>query len=430
VQKNTAKHDPLDDDPEEMSEEYARVEKLQAQYLVYTNRAQFGAQALNKLGVQVPFDPMLQVARADASSVEDRPREALGIYTHVLADHPGDIEALAGLGKTDLELAQYDRAADVNALFGAQFPDSVPVRNFQKEYQTYRSPDLIVAVNGQRGNSVLADNDWSIDTLLYSQPIFNYWRVFAHQFSGHADTGDGTDISRVRNGLGGDFRFYGWDASAEVDRSTGSQARTGGAGSVSYEPTDRWTIAAGFDTNDNSLPWKAYQQNVTGRTLDGSVRYQVDDYRYFDLGYGASRYSDMNFHQQWTGTWFERLYSTPVNEVSLTVDADTNSNTLANTTYYAPARDFTGQLTIKYEWTPWRDADRLFAQNLYATVGDYSERGYGSSFLWEIRFEQEWKLGTRATVSYGIGISSQCYDGAREYSKLAYLNLNIPLGKP
>jgi biofilm PGA synthesis protein PgaA len=430
VQQNTARHDPLDDDPQEMSEEYSRVEMLQAQYLVYTSRAQFGAQALDKLRVQAPFDPMLQAARADASSVEDRPREASGVYRQMLVDHPGDIEALAGLGKTDLELAQYDRATDVNALFGAQFPDSVPVRNFQNAYQAYRSPELIVAVSGQKGNSVLADNDWSIDTLLYSQPIYNYWRVFAHQFSGHADTGDGEDISRVRNGLGGDFRFYGWDASVEVDRSTGSQARTGAAGSVSYEPTDRWTFGAGFDTNDNSLPWKAYQQNVTGRTLNGSVRYQVDDYRYFDLGYGASRYSDTNFHQQWMGTWFERLYSTPVNQVSMTVEADTNSNTLANTAYYAPGRDFTGQVTVKYQWTPWRDADHSFSQNVYATVGDYSERSYGSSFLWEVRLEQQWKLGTRATVSYGIGISSQHYDGAREYSKLAYLNLNIPLGKP
>jgi biofilm PGA synthesis protein PgaA len=427
VQKNTPKHDVMDDDPDEMSEEYARVEKLQAQYLVYTSRAQFGARALDKLRVQAPLDPMLQAARADASAVQDRPREAWGGYTQMLVDHPGDVEALAGLGKTDLELAQYDRATQVNSLFGSQFPESVPVRNFQNEYQAYRSPELIVTVNGQKGNSVLADNDWSIDSLLYSAPIANYWRIYAHQFSGHADTGDGEDIGRVRNGLGGDFRYYGWDGSLEVDRSTGSQARTGAAGLVTYEPTDRWTFGAGFDTNDNTLPWKAYQQNVTGRTLDGSVRYQVDDYRYFDLGYGASRYSDSNVHQQWTGSWFERLYSTPAHELSMTVDADTNSNTLADTLYYAPARDFTGQATLKYQWTPWRDGDRSFSQNVYGTVGDYAERGFGSSFLWEVRLEQQWKFGTHATLTYGIGVSSQCYDGAREFSKLAYLNLNIPL---
>jgi biofilm PGA synthesis protein PgaA len=427
LQKNTPKHETLDDDPSEMSDAYSRVQKMQAQYLVYTGRSREGAQALDKLRVQAPFDPALQVARADTSIVQDRPREAMQSYTQLLVDHPGDLEALEGLGKVELDLAQYDRATQMNTLFGTRFPDATSVRNFADEYAAYRSPELSVTMNGEKGNSVLADNEWDIDTRLYSSPILNYWRVFAHEFVGHADTGDGESIARVRNGVGGDFRYYGLDASLEANRSTGGQARTGAAGSIGYEPNDRWTFNAGFDTNDNTLPWKAYQMGVTGRSLNGSARYQVDDQRYFDLNYGAARYSDTNINQQWAGTWFERLYSTARHQFSMNVELGTSSNTLANTAYYAPSRDFTGQATLKYQWTPWQDGDHAFSQNLYGTVGDYAERGFGSSFLWEIRIEHQWKLGTRATLMYGIGFASQCYDGARELSKLGYLNLKIPL---
>jgi biofilm PGA synthesis protein PgaA len=427
LQANTPKHSPLDDDPDELSEDYARVEKMQAQYLVYTSRAHQGSGALDKLHVEAPFDPEVLSARADAAQVEGRVHEANAIYAQMLVDHPGDVEGMTGLGKTELELAQYDRATEMSALFGARFPDTVPVRNFEQQYDAYRSAELIVAVNGQKGNSVLADNDWGIDTQIFSAPIADYWRVFAHQFSGRADTGDGDSIWRIRNGLGGDFRHYGVDASVEADQTTGAQSRTGAAGALSYELDDHWTFSGGFDTNDNTLPWKAYQQGVTGRTLDANAQYQVGDYRTLELGYGISRYSDENLHQQWNASWYERLFSTARNEVSMTVDLDTNSDTLANTAYYAPSRDYTGQVTFKYEWTPWRDGDRSFSQNLYGTVGEYRENDFGDSFLWEVRLEHQWKFASYSTLTYGIGLASQCFDGQRELSKLAYLNLKIPI---
>ncbi|MFL9911379.1 poly-beta-1,6 N-acetyl-D-glucosamine export porin PgaA [Paraburkholderia sp. RL17-337-BIB-A] len=416
----------LSEHPEDVNEDYGRVKKLQAQYLLYTDHTREGVAALDELRHEAPFDPALISARSDASLVEQRPHEAQKVYESTLVDHPGDIETLAGLGKTALQLNQYDRAAEINATFGDRFPDDNTVRTYQRDYEVYRSPQLIVAANGQKGNSVIADNDWGVDTQLYSMPIANYWRVFAHQFSGRADTGDGDSVSRIRNGIGGDFRFHGIDAAAEVDHSTGPQARTGGVGSLSYEPDDRWKFSAGADTNTNTLPWKAYQQGVTGRTATGSVRYSIDDHRYFDLAYGVSRYSDTNLNQQWVATWYERLLSTPRHLVATWVELNTSSNTLANTAYFTPHRDMTAQVTAMYQWTPWRDADKSFSQRVYGTVGGYRQTDIGNSLLWEVRLEQQWQLGTQASLAYGIGVASQRMDRTRENSKLIYLNLNIP----
>jgi hypothetical protein len=234
-------------------------------------------------------------------------------------------------------------------------------------------------------------------------------------------------VSRVRNGIGGDFRYYGWDAAAEVNHTTGPQARTGGAGTVAFEPDDHWKFSTGIDTNDNALPWKAYQAGVTGRTASADARYQFDDYRYFDLAYGVSRYSDTNLHQEWNGTWYERLFNTPRHEVSMWVDVNTNSNTVANTAYFNPLRDYTAQWTGMYQWTPWRDVDKSFSQRVYTTVGGYRQVDVGNSLLWEVRLEQQWQFGTKASLAYGIGLSSQRQDRTRDTSKIIYLNLNIPL---
>lgn len=425
--KSTPMYADLAEHPEDLSEDYGRVKKLQAQYLLYTNRTREGVDALDSLHHDAPFDPSLISARSDAALVRQRPHDAQKLYEGTLVDHPGDVETLAGLGKTSLELYQYDRAAEVNATFGDRFPESGSVNKFDREFGVYQSPQLIVAGNGQKGNSVLADNNWGIDTQLYSQPIAQYWRVFAHQFSGRADTGDGESVSRVRNGVGGDFRYYGWDAAAEVNHSTGPQARTGFAGTLAFEPDDHWKFSTGVDTSDNALPWKAYQAGITGRTASAAARYRFDDYRYFDLGYGVSRYSDDNLHQQWNATWYERLFQSPRHEVSMWVDLNTNGNTVANTEYFNPHRDITAQVTAMYQWTPWREVDKSFSQRVYGTVGAYRQTDIGNSGLWEVRLEQQWQFGTKAALAYGIGMSSQRQDHTREYSKLIYLNLNIPL---
>ena len=427
IKKTTPVYADLSDDPEEVSEDYGRVKKLEAQYLLYTNRTKEGVAALDELRKDAPFDPSLVSARSDAALVQERPHQAEKLYQDTLVDHPGDIETLAGLGKTEIELNQYDRAAAINAEFTDRFPDSNTVKNFQRDFEAYQSPQLIVEGNGQKGNSTLADNDWGVDTQLYSQPIANYWRVFAHQFSGRADTGDGASVSRIRNGVGGDFRYYGWDAAAEVDHSTGPTGYTGVAGTVAFQPNDHWKFSTGIDTNDNSLPWKAYQAGITGRTASADARYQFDDYRYFDLGYGVSRYSDTNLHQQWNGTWYERLFNTPKYEISTWVDLDTNGNTLANTAYFNPHRDMTAQITTMFQWTPWRNVDRQFSQRVYATVGGYRQTDIGNSMLWEVRLEQAWQLGTHSSLAYGVGVASQRFDHSRETSKLIYLNLNVPL---
>ncbi|CAN0628609.1 biofilm PGA synthesis protein PgaA [Burkholderia multivorans] len=417
----------LAEHPEDLNEDYGRVKKLQAQYLLYTGRTREGIAALDTLRREAPFAPELISARSDASLVKERPHEAQQLYASALVDHPGDVETLAGLGRTALELNRYDRAAEINAMFGDRFPDNNTVKSLQRDFDAYRSPQLIVAANGQKGNAVLADNDWGIDTQLYSMPIARYWRVFAHQFSGRANTGDGNSVSRIRNGVGGDFRFNGIDAALEVNRSTGPEARTGVAGSLAYQPGDAWRFSAGFDTSTDALPWKAYQAGVNGRTATGAIRYSVDDRRYFELGYGVARYTDTNLSQQWRATWYERFVNTPRHLVATWVELDTSSNTLTNTAYFNPVRDLTAQATAMYQWTPWRDADRWFAQRVYATVGGYRQTDIGNSLLWEVRVEQQWQFTRSASLAYGIGLASQRMDRTRETSKLIYLNLNVPL---
>ncbi|MDW3686288.1 poly-beta-1,6 N-acetyl-D-glucosamine export porin PgaA [Cupriavidus sp. CV2] len=425
--RNTPSQDELSEDTDKTNPEYGRVKKLQAQYLLYTNHVREGIEALDALRKDAPFDPSFLTARADGSLVLERPYASQSIYRQAQADHPGDIESLVGIGKTALQLHQYDQGKAVAAAFDGNFPDNNSVKNFQREYRVYERPQLIIDATGERGNAVLADHAWGVDTRLYSSPLADYWRIFAHQYSGRAATGDSQSVSRVRNGIGGDYRRDGWEAAAELHQSTGGNGKTGGTGTLAYQPNDHWRFGAGVDSDDNALPWKAYQAGVTGRTATANARYSQDDARYFNVMYGVSRYSDTNLHQQWEGTWYQRLMNQPRHQVSIWLDVGSTSNNLAGTAYFNPRRDYTAQLRSMYQWTPWRYAEKSFSQRVYATVGGYKEDGFGESMLWELRLEQYWQLGRKASLAYGIGVGSKRYDASRETSKLIYINLNIPL---
>ncbi len=425
--RNTPSHTDLSEDADKINPEYGRVKKLQAQYLLYTNHVQEGLEALDALRKDAPFDPSFLTARADGSLVLERPYASQSIYRQAQADHPGDIESLVGIGKSALQLYQYDQAKAVAAAFDGNFPDNNSVMNFQRDYHVYERPQLIIDAIGERGNAVLADQAWGVDTRLYSSPLAEYWRVFAHQYSARADTADGQSVSRVRNGIGGDYRRDGWEASAEVHQSAGGNGKTGGTGTLAFRPNDHWRFGASADSDDNALPWKAYQVGVTGRTARASARYSQDDARYFNVMYGVSRYSDTNLHQEWEGTWYQRLMNQPRHQVSIWLDVGSTSNNLNNTAYFNPRRDYTAQLRTMYQWTPWRYAEKSFSQRVYATVGGYKEDGFGDSMLWEVRLEQYWQLGRKASLTYGVGVGSKRYDATRETSKLIYVNLNIPL---
>jgi len=347
------------------------------------------------------------------------------MYSATLSDHPDNVEALGGLGRTSLAVGDYANARRIIDALDDTFPENGAVRTFKRDYQAFHAPVLTVDVNGEHGNSVLADNEFSIETFLYSPPIYDNWRVFAHTFYGHANTDIG-DISRTRTGVGGDYRNGPLTVSAEATRSLGSDARTGGNGEVTYAFNDYLSATAGVDSDSNSLPWKAYVNHIWGRTANVAFNFTDTDRRSAALAYSAGRYSDSNFHQEITASGTQRVFTAPNQLLNVTLTFDTSSNTRANTPYFAPSRDYTAEVTAMHQWSIWRSGEKSLQQRIYLSAGAYNERGFGTSGVWSARLEHAWVFSHDVTLTYGIGVGSHAYDGSRELSETAYAALTIP----
>ncbi|WP_412024784.1 poly-beta-1,6 N-acetyl-D-glucosamine export porin PgaA [Burkholderia cepacia] len=407
------------------NDDYLRYYRLRAQYLIYTGRVDEGIAALEKLEKEVPFNAEVRSAHADAVSGQSHPRQAIAMYHASLTDHPDNVEMLAGLGRAALSADDYATAKSVDQTFDNTFPDSGSVRAFKRDYNAYRSPVFTTDLSYEHGNSALADNSFTSDSYVYSQPFGDNWRVFSHTFFGYAQTDSG-NISRTRTGVGGDYRHGPLTVQGEVTRSLGTDGRTGGRGSVTYNLNDYWTVSGALDSNDNTLPWKAYVAHIWGRSANVEVVYRQNDRREVKLSYGVSRYSDANFHQEISATGTQRVYTSANQLVNISLDLGTDSNTRQDAPYFNPGRDYAAAATVMHQLTLWKKGDMSLQQRLSASGGVYNERGFGTSALWTARLQHVWTFKHDITLSYGVEVSSHAYDGQRERSETGFLSVNLP----
>ncbi|WP_269502459.1 poly-beta-1,6 N-acetyl-D-glucosamine export porin PgaA [Burkholderia sp. IMCC1007] len=405
--------------------DYLRYYRLRAQYLIFTGHVDEGIAALEQLEKEVPFNSEVRAAHADAVSGQSHPRQAIAMYRASLTDHPDSVEMLAGLGRAALNADDYETAKTVDQTVDNTFPDSGAVRAFKRDYKAYRSPVFTTDLSYEHGNSALADNSFTSDSYVYSQPFGDNWRVFSHTFFGYAQTDSG-NIKRTRTGVGGDYRHGPLTVQAEVTRSFGTDGRTGGRGTIAYALNDYWTVSAGVDSNDNSLPWKAYAAHIWGRSANASVVYRQNDRREVKLTYGVSRYSDSNFHQEIAATATQRVYTSARQLVNVSLDLGTDSNTRNDAPYFSPRRDYAAAATVMHQLQLWKKGDMGLQQRISVSGGVYNERGFGSSALWSARLEHAWTFKHDITLSYGIEVNSHAYDGQRERSETGFMSVNLP----
>ncbi|WP_396330821.1 poly-beta-1,6 N-acetyl-D-glucosamine export porin PgaA [Burkholderia anthina] len=405
--------------------DYLRYYRLRAQYLIFTGHVDEGITALEQLEKQVPFNAEIRAAHADAVSGQSHPRQAISMYRASLTDHPDSVEMLAGLGRASLTADDYTTAKSIDQTLDNTFPDSGAVRGFKRDYKAYRSPVFTTDLSYEHGNSALADNSFTSDSYVYSQPFGDNWRVFSHTFFGYAQTDSG-NVSRTRTGVGGDYRHGPLTVQGEVTRSLGTDGRTGGRGSIAYALNDYWTVSAGLDTNDNSLPWKAYAAHVWGRSANVEVVYRQNDRREIKLSYGVSRYSDSNLHQEIAATATQRVYTSANQLVNVSLDLGTDSNTRQDAPYFNPGRDYAAAATVMHQLMLWKKGDMGLQQRISVSGGVYNERGFGTSPLWSARLEHAWTFKHDITLSYGVEVSSHAYDGERERSETGFMSVNLP----
>jgi len=371
----------------------------------------------------IPYNSEARQSSASLALARGWPRQGNEMLRRTIGSDPINPALRADLSENLLTLqdwpaarAALDAATDLD-------PDNGAVRRARRSYALYDSYELYVEAGYGEGGEInyFGSRDWSIDSYLYSRPIADDWRVFAHNYSASADF-EGDSQTWIRSGAGVEWRQKDWRLTGEVNGGNGVKA--GATGTVRWKPDDTWTFYGGAESVTNQIPLRAVADGIYASRASLGADWRQNESRKLALAVAASNFSDGNLRNGVNASWFERWASGPKWMFETTLGADASRNSLdTSVNYFNPKSDRSLWLTAAVENLTWRSYDHSFRQRLALTAGTYWQEYYGSGAIEAIEYGHRWELDRDLSLRYGIGRMLRPYDGEREGRTFANLVL-------
>ncbi len=369
----------------------------------------------------LPYNSEARQSSASLALARGWPRQGDEMLRRTLGSDPINPSLYADLSETRLALQDWPAARSALESAEALDPEHGAVRRAQRSYALYNSYELYIEAGYGEGQEVnyFGSRDWSIDSYLYSRPIDERWRVFAHNYSARAMfTGD--TQSWTRTGAGLEWRWQDWRLTGEVN--DGSGVKVGATGAARWQINDQFSVYGTAESVTNQIPMRAVADGIYASRGSVGADWRVNESRKFGISLASAHFSDSNLRRSASASWFERWISGPRWMVDTTLGADTSSNSLdTGVNYFNPKRDHSVWATLGIENLTWRNYDYAFRQRLALTAGNYWQEGYGNGAIEAIEYTHRWELDRNLSLRYGIGRLLRPYDGEREGRNFANL---------
>ncbi len=404
--------------------EEARVNQILAR--LHADQLNEGQELLDKALKSAPYNLDVRLAKGDLFQFRGQPRAAQRQYAGVLVDDPGNSPAATGIAETAIALNDTQTAKHHLGGLVQYYPENREVQRINQLFHAYNQPLFTIASGwgssptggGRRGNQ-----NWQVDSLLYSGIFNQHWRVLAHAFNAEADFDEKVG-RRGRLGIGLDYKSPLWQVSGEINQDQTRFDHYGSSIGSSWTPDDHWLLNAKFESNSNNIPLQAAASGIRMCSLELGIGYNHNESRNLSAAVSNSWLSDNNNRIEASAGWQERWRSGPIYKLDTLLTISGSHNSLSNADYFNPQNDFSIDAQMINEWTLWRSYQRSFKQRLVLGAGEYWQQGFASGMTSTLRYEQEVNLDPFRTLSYGVAYERHPFDGELNESTLAFLNLS------
>jgi biofilm PGA synthesis protein PgaA len=408
--------------------EFARLTRasiVQALARLYADELRPSYTLLRDLRDLAPHNLSIRAAYAAWLQSNGMRFESNELLRQTIAEDGDYLTARIALADSEFGLSRFSSARERIAALVSEYPENRAVQRSHDTIVMHDAPELRVSTSlgAPRGDRA-ARREWRLDAMLYSPPIYENYRAFAHLFDASAALPVGGAMVRTRLGFGGEMRREGLDMTLELHRDVRPKNdRLGVALQLSLWPSDLWRVRAGVDSNTLDIPLRATQAGVFARklSLEMSTRYAY--LRGASLGMNAYRFSDGNNRLNLAAAWRQRLIEGPVYRLDGDIGAYASSNSRSDVAYFSPRHDASVELSLTNEWRTWRFYEDSFMQRLGVSVGEYWQHGFAGLPTLSARYEHEWDRQRNYVLRYGVSWSRRPYDGKQETRTQGYLDL-------
>lgn len=399
------------------------AQQLAAQSGVYGGDLPGSEAGLDALVAKAPGNVGLRLAQADMYRARDLPRRAEGILKETEAQAPRDIGLEVSQAYTAMDLQEWRQLDVLTDDVVARNPDSRQVQRLNRLRNVHDMAELRVEAytgksygggNDSDAGAVAGSRDWGIESVIYTPPIDEDWRLFAGAGYATADFEEGTGQHRWQR-FGVERRTRDLTLEAEVsNHSYGFGSKQGARVAFAHDLNDHWQYGASLDYLAATTPLRALNADITANGGSGFIRWRANESREWKLSVSPSHFSDGNDRVEAVLTGREGLYSSPKVQVDLGLEVATSRNSKEDTVYFNPKSDFSVLPTVNVNHVLYHRYETQWSQQFQVGAGTYSQRDYSTGGVGLIGYGQRFRWNDVLEVGANLSLISRPYDGDRE----------------
>lgn len=430
-------------DQERYTEALALIDRLVEQ-TEPTLRATAGAPELAN-----PVHTELRIVAAMARAYADQLDDAIERLEAILAEAPGNRQALTGLahvyrwrGWPVQAESVYREAWSTNAQenldtqYGLAYAEldqqryeSVrrAMRELSPSYLTYygfddlhgvwsrhfRSEFLFDASFGRASGDTFGSKQYDTNLWWFTYPWRLNYRAYVRTFDSWAEFPEGNhDRRRLAGGV--EYRHERWRLIGELSGDRFDFDTPGGRLQADYRASDHWYLGAEADFASYATPLRADRAGISSDRYSAYARYRRSEW--WDLGgeVAVQSFDDGNDVTSATVSGSYRLINGYTYKLDLYGSTGLSSGSLENPVYFAPESAFALTGGVRNTWRQYRRYQHMLVHRLSADVGLYDQKGFGSEPIWTLDYELEWQLSSRLSLRGGLQLNRRVYDGGDE----------------
>ncbi|AKA27353.1 poly-beta-1,6 N-acetyl-D-glucosamine export porin PgaA [Pseudomonas chlororaphis] len=413
------------------NDDWMDAQQLAAQSGSYSADLAGSEQRLASLVQQAPGNLGLRLSEAQLYLARKWPRRAEGLLKETEAQAPRDIGLEVAQGHTAQDLQEWRQLDALTDDVLQRFPENRQVQRLARQREVHDMAELRIETYGGKSygggssgaGAVTGSKDFGIESVLYSPPIAEDWRLFGGLGYATGDFQEGTGHHRWQR-VGVERRTRDMTLEAEVsNHSYGFGDKQGARLAIARDIDDHWQYGGSLEYLSANTPLRALNSDIYANGGSAFLRWRANESREWRLALSPSHFSDGNNRVEALLTGREGVYATPHVQVDLGLEVGASHNTKEDTPYFNPKSDFTVLPMVNVNHVLYQRYETAWSQQFQVGAGTYSQRDYSTGAIALLGYGQRVTWNDVFEAGANLSVVNRPYDGDRETDLRLLLDL-------
>ena len=364
---------------------------------------------------KAPYNAQIRSDLAGVYNLRGWPRRALEEYTLVQNIDPNLLEGKIGQAESLFSLNRFGEFNPLIEDLVRDYPENKRIRSLAEDWAVHNMNEIsATASSGSSTGDTFGTQDIETEVFYFTKPVHADHRLFAHYWTAQAELEDGRAVIQ-RHGIGGEYRQPEWDIFLELSQSD-KMTDTGLAVNGRWRPNDFSAVSFFAEEFSQATPVRAWDQNIKAEAYTLTARHQFSERFRINGELRHMPFSDGNIRNEYALSGYQMLFSRPHHQLALIERAAYSENSQRDTDYFNPVDDYSLALAMEYEGILHRHYDQNLSHRLLGEFGEYFQRGFGTSEMSAVEYDQRIRFNKRGSIFYGVRYQRHSYDGNEEES--------------